>query len=108
MVEGADEMEPRPEGVFVVGSGVDIALIKPALEAAASLPVGAPEEPQRELARGAALVSASAPMFASSTAELAQAFGTATHYAHTALLYVEPNSATLAVVNTADGSVTDV
>jgi putative ABC transport system ATP-binding protein len=108
MVKSADEMEPRPEGVFVVGSGVDIPLIKPALEAATSLPVGAPEEPQRALARGAALVSANAPLFASSTAALAQAFGSATHYAHTALLYVEPNSATLAVVNTADGSVADV
>jgi putative ABC transport system ATP-binding protein len=108
MVKGANEMEPRPEGIFVVGSGVDIPLIKPALEAATSLPVSAPEEPQRALARGAALVSASAPLFASSTAALAQAFGIATHYTRTALLYVEPNSATLAVVTTADGAVADV
>jgi putative ABC transport system ATP-binding protein len=108
MVKGANEMEPRPEGVFVVGSGVDIPLIKPALEAATSLPVSAPEEPQKALARGAALVSANAPLFASSTAGLARAFGSATHYARTALLYVETNSVTLAVVNTADGSVADV
>jgi putative ABC transport system ATP-binding protein len=108
MVKGADEMEPRPEGVFVVGTGVDIPLIKPALEAAASLPVSAPEEPQRALARGAALVSANAPLFAPSTAALARAFGSAAHYAHTALLYVEPNSATLAVVYTGDGSVANV
>jgi putative ABC transport system ATP-binding protein len=105
MVKGADEMEPRPEGVFLVGSGVDIPLIKPALEAAASLSVRAPEEPQRALARGAALVSVRAPFFAPSTAALARAFGSAAHYAHTALLYVEPDSATLAVVKTSGGSV---
>jgi putative ABC transport system ATP-binding protein len=108
MVKGAAEMEPRPEGVFVVGSGVDIPLIKPALETAASLPVSAPEEPQRALAHGAALVSANAPLFGSSAATLARAFGSATHYAHIALLYVEPDSATLALVKTADGSAVDV
>jgi putative ABC transport system ATP-binding protein len=70
MVKGADEMEARPEGVFVVGSGVDIPLIKPALEAATSLPVSAPEEPEMALARGAALASANAPFFASSTTAL--------------------------------------
>jgi putative ABC transport system ATP-binding protein len=108
MVKGADEMEAHPEGVFVVGSGVDIPLIKPALEAATSLPVIAPEEPEMALARGAALVSANTPFFALSTAALAQAVGNATNYAHTALLYVEPDTVTLAVVSTADGSVTDV
>jgi putative ABC transport system ATP-binding protein len=108
MVKGADEMEMHPEGVFVVGSGVDIPLIKPTLEAATSLPVSAPEEPERALARGAAMASANAPLFTSSTTALAQAFGNATHYAHTALLYIEPDTATLAVVNTADGSVADV
>jgi putative ABC transport system ATP-binding protein len=108
MVKGAEEMEAHPEAVFVVGSGVDIALIKPALEAATSLPVSAPEEPEMALARGAALASANAPIFASATAALAQAVGNATNYAHTALLYVEPHTATLAVVATADGSVADV
>jgi putative ABC transport system ATP-binding protein len=108
MVKGAQEMEPRPEGVFVVGSGVDIPLITPALEAAASLPVSAPEEPQKALARGGALVAANAPMFGSSAATLARAFGSATHYAHIALLYVEPDSATLALVKTADGSALDL
>ena len=34
MVSGAESLETRPEGVVVVGSGVDIPLIKPALEAA--------------------------------------------------------------------------
>jgi putative ABC transport system ATP-binding protein len=108
MVKGAEEMEAPPDGVFVVGSGVDIAPIKRALEAATSLPVSAPEEPEMALARGAALASANAPIFASATAALAQEVGNATNYAHTALLYVEPHTATLAVVTTADGSVADV
>ena len=108
MVDGADEIAPHPEGLLVVGSGIDIPLIKPALEAATSLPVSAPEEPEMALARGAALASVRAPLFASSTAALAQAVGNATNYAHTAVLYVEPDTATLAVVNTADGSVADV
>jgi len=108
MVKSADEMELRPEGVYVVGSGVDIPLIKPALEEATSLPLSAPEEPQRALARGAALVSAKAPLLASSTTDLARAFGRTARYTQTALLYVESNSATLAAVNTVRGSVADV
>ena len=108
MVDGADEIAPHPEGLLVVGSGIDIPLIKPSLEAATSLPVSAPEELEMALARGAALASVSAPLFASSTAALAQAVGNATNYAHTAVLYVEPDTATSAVVNTADGSIADV
>jgi putative ABC transport system ATP-binding protein len=53
MVKGADEIETHPEGVFVVGSGVDIPRIKPALEAATSLPVSVLEQPEVALARGA-------------------------------------------------------
>src|SRR6201996_2367139 len=41
-------------------------------------------------------------------AALAQAVGDATNYAQTALLFVEPYTATLAVVNTADGSISQV
>ena len=41
-------------------------------------------------------------------AALAQSMGSATGYARAALLYVEPDSATLAVVDTTDGSITDV
>src|ERR1700736_6137119 len=41
-------------------------------------------------------------------AALAQAVGDATNYARTALLFVEPYTATLAVVDTADGSIADV
>jgi hypothetical protein len=73
MVAGLDALEPCPEGVFVVGSGVDIAAIKPWLDAVTSLPVSAPEEPETALAWGAALASANAPLFVSSTAALAYA-----------------------------------
>jgi uncharacterized membrane protein YgcG len=59
--------------LLVVGSGVDVPLITPALEAATSLPVSVPERPDMALARGAALASANAPLFASSTAALAYA-----------------------------------
>jgi hypothetical protein len=73
MVSGAEGLETRPDGVFVVGSGVDIPLIKPELEAATTLPLSAPEEPETALARGAALASANAPLFVSSTAARAYA-----------------------------------
>ena len=73
MVSNAAELQTRPDGVFVVGSGIDIPLIKPALEAASTLPLSAPEEPETALARGAALASANAPLFASSTAARAYA-----------------------------------
>ncbi|WP_422656549.1 DUF7159 family protein [Mycobacterium sp.] len=43
-----------------------------------------------------------------SAAALAQAHGTAIGYAHTGLLFVEPDCATLAVVDSGDGSITDV
>ena len=69
----ADLDETAPGGVFLVGSGVDVASIKPALESATSLNISASEEPETALARGAALASANAPLFASSTAALAYA-----------------------------------
>lgn len=73
MVSAAEGLQARPDAVFVVGSGIDIPLIKPALEAATTLPLTAPEEPHTALARGAALASASAPLFVSSTAARAYA-----------------------------------
>jgi hypothetical protein len=78
MVSDAESMETQPDGMYVVGSGVDVAMIKPELEAATSLTVSAPEEHEMALARGAALASGHAPLFASSTAALAYAqdFGT--------------------------------
>ena len=73
MIAGLNDPDAYPEGLFIVGCDVDIAPIKPVLEAASLLPVSAPEEPDMALARGAALASASAPLFASSTAALAYA-----------------------------------
>jgi hypothetical protein len=73
MVSGAEALETRPDAVFVVGAGIDIPMIKPALEAATSLPLTAPEEPDTALARGAALASAHTPLFSSSTAARAYA-----------------------------------
>jgi hypothetical protein len=71
MVTSCDGLPARPEGVFVVGDGIDIAPLKPALEAVTGLRVSAPEEPETALARGAALASANAPLFASTVAALA-------------------------------------
>ena len=73
MVSSAAALETRPDAVFVVGSGIDVPMIKPALEAATTLPLATAEEPDTALARGAALASANAPLFASSTAALAYA-----------------------------------
>jgi hypothetical protein len=73
MIAGLDAPGSYAEGLFIVGCDVDIAPIKPALEVASYLPVSAPEEPDMALARGAALASANAPLFASSTAALAYA-----------------------------------
>lgn len=73
MASDAEALETRPEGLVLVGSGVDIPLIKPVLEAATSLALSVPDEPEMALARGAALAAANAPLFASSTAALAYA-----------------------------------
>jgi hypothetical protein len=71
MVAGLDELATRPGGLFVVGSGVDVAPIKSRLEEATSLTVNVAEEPETALARGAALASANA--LTSPTAVLAYA-----------------------------------
>lgn len=73
MVAGLDARGSRADGVFLIGCGTDIVALKSTLEAATSLPVTGPEEPDMALARGAALASANAPLFASSTAALAYA-----------------------------------
>ena len=73
MLAGLDELETSPQSVFIVGTGVDVAAIKPQLETLTALPVTAAEEPETALAWGAALASANAPLFASSTAALAYA-----------------------------------
>ena len=73
LLSGAERLQTRPDGLFLVGSGVDIAPLKPQLEAATGLMISAPEEPETALARGAALASANAPLFTSSTEALAYA-----------------------------------
>ncbi|ORW64483.1 hypothetical protein AWC24_20600 [Mycolicibacter senuensis] len=69
----AGRLESRPDGLFVVGSGVNVGLVKPELDAVSAIPVSVPEEPETALARGAALASAHAPLFDSSTSALAWA-----------------------------------
>ena len=116
MISAAEGLDEQPEGLLVVGSGVDIPLIKPALEEATSLPLSVPEQPATALARGAALASANAPLFASSTAALAYALdpgtGSVSQHAH-ALGYLavaeavpsgEPGADALAYSAVADDS----
>ncbi|MEK0558164.1 hypothetical protein OSH57_22510, partial [Mycobacterium ulcerans] len=73
LISQAESLPTRPDTVFLVGSGIDLPLIKPTLEASTTLPVTAAEEPDTALARGAALAAASSPLFASSTAAQAWA-----------------------------------
>ncbi len=67
MVSGAESMKARPDGLFLVGSEVDIPSIKPTLEAATALSVTTPEEPEMALARGASLAAANAKLGAPRT-----------------------------------------
>ena len=71
MVTTLEDQEPEAQGMFVVGSGVDVTAVKTHLQDLVSVPVIAPEEPQLALARGAALASASAPRYDTSTIGLA-------------------------------------
>ncbi len=73
MVTALTALGSRPDGLFVVGNGVDVTALTPRLETATSLPVGAPAEPESALARGAALASANTPLFTSSTIAIAYA-----------------------------------
>jgi hypothetical protein len=101
MAAGVDGLESRPQGLFVVGAdGVDVSMIKPELEAATSLAVSAAAEPETALARGAALASAHAPLFESSTAALAYAQDPGTGA-------VDPVVALAAGVAVADGALSD-
>ena len=70
MVSGAESMRARPDGVFLVGSEVDIPSIKPTLEAATALSVTTPEEPDMALARGASLAAANANLGAPRTVSM--------------------------------------
>ena len=71
MVTSLEGQESAAQGMFVVGSGVDVTAVKARLADLVSVPVIAPEEPQLALARGAALASASAPRYDTSTIGLA-------------------------------------
>jgi hypothetical protein len=71
MAAAVDAQDSAPQGMFVVGSGVDVTSVKAHLESLVSLPVSAPDQPQIALARGAALASANAPAFEATTVGLA-------------------------------------
>jgi hypothetical protein len=100
MVRSLEAEDARPQGLFVVGAGVDVASVRTHLTNATSLPVIASEEPQLALARGAALASANAPRFDTSTIGLAYSLDsgeTVLHpmgvaYATTGLLHYDDES----------------
>jgi hypothetical protein len=71
LVASLETQKSQPQGVFVVGSGLDISSVKSDLEALSSLTVSAPEDPELALARGAALAAANAARFEASTQGLA-------------------------------------
>lgn len=71
MVASLEADDSAPQGMFVVGSNVDVAQVKRYLQDLVSVPVITPMEPQLALPRGAALASASAPRFDTSTIGLA-------------------------------------
>ncbi len=71
MAAAVAAQETPPEGMFIVGSGVDVSSVKEHLQHLVSMPVNAPEEPELALARGAALASATAPALEASTVGLA-------------------------------------
>jgi uncharacterized membrane protein YgcG len=71
MAAAVDAQDSPPQGMFVVGSGVDVTSVKAHLASLVSLPVSAPEESELALARGAALASANAPAFEATTVGLA-------------------------------------
>jgi uncharacterized membrane protein YgcG len=70
MVAAVDAQDSPPQGMFIVGSGVDIDSVKEHLADLVSIPVNAPEEPALALARGAALAAANAPPYDATTAGL--------------------------------------
>lgn len=71
MATAVDGPEQSPDGIYVLGSGVDAAAVKTHIENLVSLPVHAPDEPDMALARGAALAAAAAPRYEASTTGLA-------------------------------------
>jgi hypothetical protein len=63
--------DSSPQGMFVVGAGVDVTAVQAHLAELLDIPVNAPGDADLALARGAALASANAPMFDAATAGLA-------------------------------------
>src|SRR3954471_24257700 len=71
MVTSLQAEKSMPQAMFVVGSNMDVTAVKAHLKDLVSVPVIAPEEPELALARGAALASANAPRYDTSTIGLA-------------------------------------
>ena len=63
MVTDPSVQDSGAEGLFVIGSAVDVTAVKEHLADLVGVPVMAPEEPQLALARRTALASASAPRY---------------------------------------------
>ncbi|MCX6484853.1 MAG: hypothetical protein NT146_16710 [Mycobacterium sp.] len=71
MMAGLERLAHAPQAVFVVGSGIDVAALKPRLAAATTLPVHVPDDAALALSRGAALAAVNAPRFEASTVGIA-------------------------------------
>ena len=71
IVATLEARESQPQGLFVVGSGVDVGAVKSHLEKRVTLPVIVPEDQEMALARGAALTAANAPHVEASTSAMA-------------------------------------
>ena len=71
MAAAVASADASPQGMFVVGAGVDVTAVQAHLAELLDIPVNAPGDADLALARGAALASANAPMFDAATAGLA-------------------------------------
>lgn len=105
MVTSLEAHHARPQGVFVVGSGVDVASVKEHLEPLVSVPVSAPEDAAMALARGAALAAASAPRFEATTVGLA--YSQDPDASSLAVTQMRPVSAPVSLVDDHDAEVVD-
>ena len=73
MIVSLERLADQPDGVFVVGSGADIAEAKSQISTVTALPVHAPDDADLALARGAALAAAQAPRCEATTVGLTPA-----------------------------------
>ena len=71
MVVGLEQLPTPPQALFMVGSGVDVAVLKSLVAVRTSLPVHIPEDAALALARGAALAAVNTPRYDASTVGLA-------------------------------------